>query len=253
MVYQVHLEAFEGPFDLLLHLIDKNEVDIYDIPIAAITAEYLAYLDAMEQCDLEVTSEFLVMAATLLSIKAKMLVPKPVPEEGEEAIEPYDPRAELVQNLLDYRRFKEVAALFGQYEKEQRQHFSRPNETALYASLFQETNPLEGKTLADLEAAFQKVWQKAQKRGFVREIHRSEVSMNDMMARIQAMLADKPQGVCFEDIFMPYQSRTQLVVAFLALLELVRQFAVQIQQSHSFGTIYIFPVATGGQNEANTR
>ena len=77
--------------------------------------------------------------------------------------------------------------------------------------------------------------------------------MNDMMARIQAMLADKPQGVCFEDIFMPYQSRTQLVVAFLALLELVRQFAVQIQQSHSFGAIYIFPVATGGPNEANTR
>ena len=112
MVYQVHLEAFEGPFDLLLHLIDKNEVDIYDIPIAAITAEYLAYLDAMEQCDLEVTSEFLVMAATLLSIKAKMLVPKPAPEEGEEVIEPYDPRAELVQNLLDYRRFKEVASSF---------------------------------------------------------------------------------------------------------------------------------------------
>ncbi len=238
MAYQVHLEAFEGPFDLLLHLIDKNEVDIYDIPIAEITEEYLAYLRKMESFDLEIASEFLVMAATLLSIKAKMLVPKPIPEEGE--AESYDPRSELVQDLLEYRRFKEIASLLGEYEDKQRRHFSRPNEMALYTTLFAQENPLEGKTLPDLAAAFWKVWHKAEKQGFTREIHRGQVSIGDMMEAILTALAGHPKGVLFEEIFSGFHSRTHLVVAFLALLELVRQSAIQVQQSHSCGEIYIF-------------
>jgi len=250
MAYQVHLEAFEGPFDLLLHLIDKNEVDIYDIPIAEITGEYLAYLQEMENFDLEIASEFLVMAATLLSIKAKMLVPKPIPEEGETSAELYDPRSELVQTLLEYRRFKEIAALLSEYEDKQRLLFSRPNEMALYTTLFSQENPLEGKTLPDLEAAFLKVWRKAEKQGFTREIHRGQVSIGDMMEAVLSALAGHPKGVLFEEVFSGFHSRTHLVVAFLALLELVRQSAVQIRQSYSCGDIYIFAVRQKAPAEA---
>jgi segregation and condensation protein A len=118
MSYNFKLQVFEGPLDLLLHLIQKQEIDIYDIPVAEITDQYLSHLWAMEQLDLEVTSEFLVMAATLLSIKAKMLLPKP-PLQDENAEETIDPREELVLRLLEYKRYKEAAEKFRQMEKEQ--------------------------------------------------------------------------------------------------------------------------------------
>ena len=243
MTYQLHLKTFDGPFDLLLHLIDKNEIDIYDIPIAQITREYLAYLEAMEQFDLEIASEFVVMAATLLNIKAKMLAPKPVPEEENANGEPYDPRAELVHDLLEYKRFKEIAAIMGEYEEARRQHFVRPNEITLYASLFPPENPLDGKTLADLQQAFSRVWRQAQKRGFVQQITRDEVSVGEMMERILRQLAEKENGIVFEDLFVDLYTKTYLVVAFLALLELVRRGRVLVRQETPYQAIYIFLAA----------
>ena len=132
MAYEIHLAAFDGPFDLLLHLIQKNEIDIYDIPIAEITAQYLEYLAQMEALDLEIASEFLVMAATLLAIKARLLLPKPPPELLDDADEAYDPRQELVRDLLEYKRIKEAAGLLADYYERQQLKMARPNDISLY-------------------------------------------------------------------------------------------------------------------------
>ena len=177
MAYQISLESFQGPFDLLLYLIDKNEVDIYDIPIAEITRQYLDYLAAMQQMDLDIASEFLVMAATLLAIKAKMLVPKPKTISGETDEEFGDARAELVRDLLEYKRFKEASELLAVLERQQSRLFARPNEEEFYLDLFSPENPLDGRTLAELQNAFQQIWQKAGKRKEVQSIKREEITV----------------------------------------------------------------------------
>lgn len=143
MAYQIKLEVFEGPFDLLFHLLEKNEVDIYDIPIAKITEQYLGYITAIQILDLEVASEFLVMAANLLAIKARMLLPKP-PVEDEEALEEYDPRDELVEKLLEYKKFKVMADFFQEKETLMNRVYTRQNEEEMFYHLFREENPLRG-------------------------------------------------------------------------------------------------------------
>lgn len=239
--YEIHLASFDGPFDLLLHLIQKNEVDIYDIPIAEITEQYMAYLAAMEEMDLDIASEFLVMAATLLAIKARMLLPKPPPELLDED-EDYDPRLALVHDLLEYKRIKEAAlALDGFYQARQRQ-FARPNEEAMYRTMFQDINPLDGKTVDDLLAAFLPVWQRAKSAGQVHTIQRETVSIGIMTGRIVERLRLRPEGVRFEEIFAGSASRLQVIVGFMALLELAKLRAVRLQQDDADTAIYILPV-----------
>ena len=240
MAYQIHLPVFDGPFDLLLHLIQKNEVDIYDIPIADITAQYMDYLAQMEALDLDIASEFLVMAATLLSIKARMLLPKPPPELLEEG-EDYDPRLKLVQDLLEYKRIKEAAERLEEFFNDRQQKIARPNDISMYDSMFAEQNPLQGKTLADLTAAFVPVWQRAKEAERVHTIKRESVSIGMMTNRLVDKLRQRPEGVKFSALFDETAGRLQVIVGFMALLELVKVSAIKVRQEQPDDDIYIIP------------
>lgn len=240
MAYEIHLPVFDGPFDLLLHLIQKNEVDIYDIPIAEITAQYLDYLAQMEALDLDIASEFLVMAATLLAIKARMLLPKPPPELLDED-EDYDPRLKLVQDLLEYKRIKEAAGELEAFYQARRQQFARPNDVSMYEALFSEQNPLAGKTISDLAAAFQPVWQRAREAERVHMIRRETVSIGVMSRRLVDKLKNAPEGIVFAALFDEAASRLQVIVAFLALLELAKVSAIKIRQEQPDDDIYVLP------------
>lgn len=240
MAYQIKLEVFEGPFDLLFHLIDKNEVDIYDIPIAKITDQYLEYISQMQILDLDVASEFLVMAANLLAIKARMLLPKPPKEDIEEELGT-DPRDELVERLLEYRKFKQVAELLKEREKIQGRVFTRFNDEEMFSSLFSKENPLEGISMTDLITALQEVLNRVEEEAVPREIPREEYSIRDKMREIVRRLVFHPNGVAFSQLFIKKNiNRVEVVVTFLALLELIKLKKVAIHQSRVFAEITVF-------------
>ncbi len=237
MDYQIKLEVFEGPFDLLFHLIEKEEVDIYDIPIARITDQYVAYIATLRSLDLEVASEFLVMAATLVQIKSRMLLPKPPrPEVG--GPEP-DPRDELVIRLLEYKRFKAVAALLGEREQSQGLVFMHPVNVDEFINEFAEKNPLRGMTLPDLLDALQEVLLRAEAEDRVEEISREEVTVRDKMREIVRRIILAPGGIYFRELFRDPSTRTAIVTTFLALLELIRLGKVMVRQTENFADILI--------------
>ena len=237
MDYKIKLEVFEGPFDLLFHLIEKNEVDIYDIPIAKITDQYVAYLSTLQSLDLEVASEFLVMAATLVQIKSRLLLPKPPrPEAGEP--EP-DPRDELVVRLLEYKKFKAVAALLGEREQSQGLVFTHPVNVDAYIEEFAEKNPLQGVTLSDLLDALQEVLQRVEAEDRVEEISREEITVRDKMREIIRRVILAPGGIYFRELFRGSRTRTTIVITFLALLELIRLGKVLVRQSENFAEMMI--------------
>ena len=239
MTCELHLEVFEGPFDLLLHLIEKNQLDILDIPVAEITRQYLEYLEKMAELDMEIASSFLVMAANLLLLKSRMLVPA---KKGEEVLEEeLDERTGLVRDLLEYARFKQAAAALSGIGREEEKHFSRHNEEELYFQLFPENNPLDGKTLLDLQAAFESVLSKARLRPQVWEISREEITVSEKMTAIFQLLKNNSKGVSFVRIFCEDSTRIALVVTFLALLELMRMGVVRVRQSDSFEEIFLYP------------
>lgn len=240
MSYELHLEAFEGPFDLLIHLIEINQIDIYDIPIAEITEQYLAYLQAMEELDLEIASSFLVMAANLLAIKARMLVPVyKENEEGEQ--EPVDERAQLVSDILEYMRFKEVARMMGDIAQEESKLYFRQNDESLYASQFKNDRLFEDKDISLLTNAFSKVLERLSEKPQVLNIVREEITIGQKLQDIFRLVSDNPNGVLFEEVFAKQNSRLGLVVSFLALLELIHSNMVKYRQSKDFGQIYIYP------------
>lgn len=237
--YTIKLPVFEGPFDLLLHLIRQNEIDIYDIPIAEITDQYLSYLQYMGELDLEITSSFLVMAATLLSIKAKMLLPSST-GEGNDEEETEDARESLVRNLLEYMLFKDAAQAMNQLHEAQKQYFIRENEPELYANLFSNENPLDGKTLEDLQNAFTHILRKAKEQGrLLLEIEREQVTLRDRLEHLYQLLLTKRQGIIFTEAFDDCSTKMQFIVTFLALLELVRQGVVAATQNSIYGDIYL--------------
>ncbi|MCL1874162.1 MAG: segregation/condensation protein A [Clostridiales bacterium] len=234
--HQLRLEVFEGPFELLIHLIDKNQLDIYDIPIAEITRQYLEYLQAMEELDLEIASSFLVMAARLLLIKARLLLPVP---PADELTAEDDGRQELVHDLLEYLRFKEAAKILDQCFRQEGQYVARPNEEALYTELFAEENPLDGKTLLDLANAFQEALNRLPQAERVMNIVREEVTINDKIKEISKKLTQAERSLPFREIFTLCRSKIEMVITFLALLELARQKRIRISQRNAFGEIYI--------------
>ncbi|MGI5824389.1 MAG: segregation and condensation protein A [Bacillota bacterium] len=238
--YKIKLEMFEGPFDLLLHLIDKNEVDIYDIPIAEITSQYLEYIEQLKELDLDVAGEFLVMAATLLAIKAKMLLPKPPAEEIEDP-EDFDPRTQLVKDLLEYKKIKEAAVCLEEHYLSRQKLHARDNDISLYSNLFGEENPLEGKTLNDLTAAFYSIWQKVKEEKITLSIKKNIISIGGMMDEIYNVIRTRNDGIMFTDILLKYNSKIHLIVGFIALLELIKSNTVKVYQDKIFGQIYIMP------------
>ncbi|WP_243371332.1 segregation/condensation protein A [Geotalea sp. SG265] len=243
--YQVNIEEFEGPLDLLLHLIKKNEVDIYNIPIAAITRQYLDYLDLMKDLNLDIAGEFLVMAATLLQIKSKMLLPVTAEEENEEEEE--DPRAELVRRLLEYQKYKEAAITLGQCELLGRDLFARKFSAPELASFEIEEEPAEVE-LFELIEAFQRVLAKVSPDSF-HEVGADGLSIADRIAEVLALLEGE-EAVAFESLFIGDVTRDGLVITFLAILELCKLKMIRITQARDRGTIWIMPVAVSGDGDA---
>src|SRR5262245_24695402 len=227
----VRLERFEGPLDLLLHLIKRDEIDIYDIPIARITQQYLAYLDLMRSFDLEVAGEFLVMAATLMRIKAKMLLP--LPSVGEEEDEG-DPREELVQRLVEYRQFKEAAGTLKLREEDRRLLFERgmvPGEDEAGPL------PLAPATLFDLLDALHRVMARVPEH-VVYEVRTPTYDVEDKLALI-TRLVEEEGAVLFSALLLRCRARAEMIVTFIALLELVKIGQVTVVQSETFGDISI--------------
>lgn len=231
--YQVRIENFEGPLDLLLHLIKKNEINIYDIPIALIAQQYLEYVEAMKELNLNVAGDFLVMAATLLQIKSKMLLPVDESVENEE--EGPDPREELVRRLLEYKKYKEAARHLDGQEKLWREIFWREQESA--SSRETDETPLENLSLFDLVDALKGILDRQQGKHLL-EITPDNLTVRDRMNVIVEMLESK-DSVSFEDLFEGSCHRLIVIVTFLALLELIRVRVARVFQAETFGPILV--------------
>lgn len=234
--FSVRLDQFEGPLDLLLHLIKKNEVSIHDIPIALITKQYLAAVELMQELNLDVAGEFLLMAATLIHIKSKMLLPRPetaAAVEGEEE----DPRDALVRRLLEHQKFKAAAEMLHEREQLRAAQWQRPDESVA-ALAGEEYEPELEVDLFSLLTAFQAVVDRARQRPKVLlppEQIPVEVRIDQLLARLS-----ETQACGFEDLFADVQDRGGLIVTFLALLEMIRLKLVRVFQSGSFGPIRVY-------------
>lgn len=241
----VRLEVFEGPLDLLLYLIDKNKLDIYDIPIVLITEQYMEYMKAMQTRDMDVMSEFLVMAATLVRIKSKMLLPKDEDKEEEE-----DPRQELVERLLEYKMYKYMS-----YELKDRQFDAQrvlfkgatiPEEIKDYKEEVNVEELMADVTLARLQEIFQAVMKKqVEKLDPIRsefgKIEKEEVTLSDRMVYIQQFAIRKGKnGVfSFRDLLESQSTKVETIVTFLGILELMKIGVIQIKQEALFDDIFI--------------
>ena len=233
--YHVKLDAFEGPLDLLLHLIRKNEVDIYDIPIALITQQYLEYIDLMQELNLDVAGEFMVMAATLIHIKSKMLVPvNPTEAEGEEETE--DPRDELVRRLLEFQRYKEAAGLLHQKREIRAATWTRP-DAALPAFDDAGEEMIEA-GLYDLIGAFKELLER-RKTLLAHEVEHEGKSVEARMEELVAMLREG-QSLEFLELFASDETKAGMILTFLALLELIRLKRIKVYQRALFGPIRVF-------------
>lgn len=251
------LDMFEGPLDLLLHLIDKSEVDIYNIPIKEITDQYMEYIEDMQELELEVTSEFLVMAATLLSIKSKMLLPKPPVieldfEDDYFMDEDYDPRAELVAKLIEYRKYKAIADHLRDKEMERSLIYTRePEDLSPYVQQVVE-NPVKGLHVADLVYAFQKALRRMTSRNMVAKIRKDEISVKDRMKEVVLWLEQSGGKVLFSKLVDADMTREGIVTTFLALLELMKVKVIVCYQHRLFEDIVIQAREEGDLNGFST-
>lgn len=231
--YTVKLEIFEGPLDLLLYLIKKDEVDIYDIPIERITKQYLEYLQMFKILDLEVAGEFVVMAANLIYIKSRSLLPvhqQPPDEMAEEE----DPRWELVRQLIEYKKFKDAAAHLQQREIAQENIFNRiPEAPELKAE-----RPIGEVSIFDLINAFQGILKRLDKKENLREIFEENFTVSDKIELIMKMTSGDV-AIRFSELFSHAASRTEIVVTFLAILELIRLKQLSVTQPEEFGEIEV--------------
>lgn len=227
------VQPFEGPLDLLLYLIKQDEIDIYDIPIAKITGQYLAYLEAMKELDLEIAGEFILMASMLIRIKAQMLLPRPEPDE----IEVTDPRSELVAALIEYKRFKQAAEELETKGRLWSERFSPGNGGREAAS---DTDYILRKVdISALMIAFGEVVRKA-RTVVAHHVQPDEVLMEDRIRYIADRLS-AGTGVEFIELFNDDPRRIVLVVTFVAILELARLGQITLQQSANFGKIWVYP------------
>ena len=233
MSYKVKLEVFEGPLDLLLYLIKKDEIDICDIPVSRITDQYLEYLDFMKLLDLDIAGEFLVMAATLMQIKSRMLLPAQGVEEQQQEEE--DPREELVRRLLEYKKFKDAAGRLHVKEAMQKDVFARkiPED----ARLKDDSERSFEASLFDLIGAFSKVMKEVPKELFYK-VMKAEFTVEEKMHDIFHMLVKK-SIIKFKDLFKDTKDKLEIVTTFLAILELMRLKEIIVTQNKAFGGIKI--------------
>ena len=231
--YQVRIENFEGPLDLLLHLIKKSEINIYDIPIHLIAQQYLTYIGAMEDLNLTVAGEFLVMAATLLQIKSKMLLP--VDETAADEEEGPDPREELVRRLLEYKQFKDAARQLDEHERLWREIYSREQSPAV--DLESDETLLDNVSLFDLVDVLQGILVRNPGKALM-EILPDNLTVRERMNVILEMLEGQ-ESVNFVELFEPACHRLVVIVTFLALLELIRLRTARVFQAEHFGPILV--------------
>ncbi|MBE5921780.1 MAG: segregation/condensation protein A [Lachnospiraceae bacterium] len=240
----VKLEAFEGPLDLLLHLIDKNKVDIYDIPIVLITEQYLDYVNHMDREDLDVVSEFLVMAATLIDIKSRMLLPKEEDEEGEEE---GDPRAELVARLIEYKTYKymslELRDMQGIAERAFFKEEDIPKEVAKYVPPVDLDKLVGDLTLNKMGQIFQDILKRQENkidpvRSKFGTIELEEVNLNDKISYVRSY-AGKKKKFSFKKLLQRQGSKMEVIVTFLAILELMKNGKIHAEQERTFDDIII--------------
>lgn len=243
MELAVKLEAFEGPLDLLLHLIEKNKVDIYDIPIVEITKQYMEYVEAMDKEDLNLVSEFLVMAATLVDIKCRMLLPKEINEEGEEI----DPREELVAKLIEYKMYK-----YASFELRDRQLYAGkslykvptiPDEVMQYRPPVDLDELLQDVDLQKLNDVFQMVLKRQVDkidpiRSKFGKIEMEEVSLTDKIDYVKSY-TKKRKKCSFKQMLQTQKSKMNVIVTFLAVLELIKNGSITVSQEHTFDDIVI--------------
>lgn len=243
MDIEYKLQVFEGPLDLLLHLIEKNKVDIYDIPIVTITEQYLEYVEQMQENDMDIMSEFLVMAATLIQIKSKMLLPQEEKEEEEED----DPRAELVRRLLEYKMYKYAAYELKDMELDASHNIykqpSIPKEVASYKEDVDPATLVDGMTLNMLNDIFKSVMKKqVDKIDPIRSkfgtIEKEEVNIEDRMVQIREEIKGL-KGISFRTLLESQPTRMNIIITFMSILELMKISAITIRQEELFGDIVI--------------
>ncbi len=232
--YSVRLESFEGPMELLMHLIEKNKIDIYDIPIAELTEQYIEYLDQFREFNLEIASEFLLMAATLLQIKSRMMLPKPPKSAESEDAEYVDPRQELINRILEYKRYKEVSNVLGDMQAKQERFFTRqPMELPVHHL------PPDNLSMLDLLNAFNNVL------AIRRElkipdvlVEPEEYTVPEKMELLLSLLNKKGGEMAFEEAFES-GNRSELITTFLAMLELIKVKSIKVWQPDKFSKIFI--------------
>ncbi|HJV35569.1 segregation and condensation protein A [Geomonas sp.] len=236
--YLVQIEQFEGPLDLLLHLIKKNEVDIYNIPIAAITKQYLEYMELLKELNLDIAGEFLVMAATLLQIKSRMLLPV---ERDDDEAEVEDPRAELVRRLLEYQRYRDASSELVVRNLLGRDVFARKFPSPELAEMEPEEEPADVE-LFDLIEAFRKILSRVSVDTF-HSVGADGISIADRISQVLSILHEA-KTVCFDSLFTDGMTRDLLVVTFLSILELCKLKLIKIVQVESLGSIWLTAAAT---------
>lgn len=245
---KIKLAVFEGPLDLLLHLIKKLEIDVYDIPVATITEQYMQYIHAMKILELEVAGEYLVMAATLMAIKSQMLLPK---QELIAEVEEYeeDPRDMLVAQLLEYRKFKYAAEQLSVKAEERSLYYTKdPMDVGEYKEEEDQLRANQFNTI-DLFLAFQKMIEKKKNRQVLEtKISPDESTIDEKMAAIQLEMqhVSAKKGRSFDSFFTSY-NKTEVVVTFMALLELMKKGTIRVEQSDNYASILLYP--TGKEDE----
>ncbi len=242
MSYEVKLDAFSGPLDLLLHLINRLEIDIYDIPMAELTEQYIDHIHAMQTLELNEASEYLVMAATLLAIKSRTLIPI---NEGEIDIEEFDvdevdPREELVARLIEYKKYKEAATQLQELESERGQVFTKaPADLSEFIPEEQMTMFDTNVNVYDMLSAFQKLMRRKQlKKPLATRIARQEISVKDQMRSVVNVLKQAGGKMMFSQLFK-YEDKSMLVLTFLTLLELMKRQVVFVEQENNFDDLSV--------------
>lgn len=242
MTYQIRLIQFEGPLDLLLHLIRRDKINIYDIPISHITREYLAYIEVMQELELEVAGEFFVMAATLMRIKSQMLLPRHEGVEEEEA----DPREELVRNLLEYRKFKEAAQCFAAKEEDRRRVYPRPVTRPAEEDAVEEPDEVG---LFDLLEALQGIFQNLKHQTVYRVVP-DPVTVEQKIEAIRANLESRSE-ILFTELFGGEFTKMEIIVTFLALLEMMKLGELVARQMSHGTDIWLYKPGVGSYIDAD--
>ncbi len=240
--YCVNLAQFEGPLDLLLHLIQQAEIDIKDIFVSEITAQYLAYMEQLDGLDMDTASEFLTMAATLLYIKSRQLLPRP-PREAEEEGEEEDPEQVLIRQLRDYKAFKEAGADLGRLFAEARDSLTRLPEDVI---LPPQKVDLDGATMDKLYAAFLEILHRAERAEETARLHRvrpDSYTIRTQLGKVRAILREHSGGVRFEALFSERAEKMEVIVTFMALLEMIAHGEIRLRQSAPFAPITVSPLS----------